>query len=194
MPKSRPSPPMVPPSTSSPIRRGIRWHDQQPPVPRQVDKSHRLPRGLQGRLQAPQERTRQRGGPVVRTERRLEKVLEAATQHTPKYCGRRPSACTRLAGEPIRRHDSPPGGRWDEHTRRNRPIREDEADSEVVDQPHFKHRSSSRHSTRHSSSKPPLSKSSHQAPGSDGHKRKASQPSPLGSGHASKHSNKPKSY
>ncbi|EPE02347.1 hypothetical protein F503_03932 [Ophiostoma piceae UAMH 11346] len=76
---------------------------------------------------------------------------------------------------------------------------EDEADYEEVDQPHSKRRSSSRHSsskhsTGHSSTKHSSSKSSHQAPSSDGHKRKASQPSPPGSGHASKHSSKHKSY
>ncbi|KAI8960869.1 hypothetical protein F5Y11DRAFT_328373 [Daldinia sp. FL1419] len=76
---------------------------------------------------------------------------------------------------------------------------EDEADYEVVDQPHPTRRSSSRHSsskhsTGHSSSKHSSSKSSHQTPSSDGHKRKASQPPPLESGHASKHSSRHKSY
>ncbi|KAK0655352.1 hypothetical protein B0T16DRAFT_9815 [Cercophora newfieldiana] len=47
--------------------------------------------------------------------------MEKMPQST--YRGRSPSACTRLAGEPIRRYDSPPGGRRDERTRRSRPIR-----------------------------------------------------------------------
>lgn len=51
---------------------------------------------------------------------------------------------------------------------------EDEANYEVVDEPQSKRQSSS----KHSSSKHSSSKSSHQAPSSDGHKRKASQPSP----------------
>ncbi|KAI1144735.1 hypothetical protein F4825DRAFT_467869 [Nemania diffusa] len=52
----------------------------------------------------------------------------------------------------------------------------DEADYEVVDEPY---------------SEPSSSKSSHP---SEGHKRKASQPSPLRSKHESKHSSKPKEY
>ncbi|KAI0868141.1 hypothetical protein GGS24DRAFT_483248 [Hypoxylon argillaceum] len=71
----------------------------------------------------------------------------------------------------------------------------DEADYEVVDEPYSERRSSTRqsskHSTKHSSSKASSSKSSHP---SEGHKRKASQPSPLGSKHESKHSSKPKDY
>ncbi|CAH0022752.1 unnamed protein product [Clonostachys rhizophaga] len=60
---------------------------------------------------------------------------------------------------------------------------EDSAENEVADQPH----STPQPSSKHSSSKQSWSKSPDQAPSSNGHKRKASQPSPLGSGHASKH-------
>ncbi|KAK3336898.1 hypothetical protein B0T19DRAFT_410879 [Cercophora scortea] len=67
------------------------------------------------------------------------------------------------------------------------------ADYEVADEPYSDRRSSTRHSSKHSikhsSSKASLSESSH--PG-EGHKRKASQPSPLGSKHESKRASKHK--